>query len=467
MDTAEIRREYRRLAAMFRVRFDSFERKRYANFSHAPNKAMNLNSYLGLIGGSFREIERDDGVHLEPCARDEATRRVSRSDYIITLDADTVVLSDYAIRLVDIMEQPGNEQLAVAQTPYSAFPGAPGLERLAGATTDIQFLTHQGTTYFNATSWVGANALLRCSALHDIASERQEQGHPVKVFIQDKTVIEDTGSTIDLILKGWRLHNYPERLAYSATPADFGALLIQRRRWANGGLIIVPSLLRYAVNGPLTFGKLFEVFLRLYYLTSTTIVSAALLMLFLSRYDDSLISVWLPLAASPYQVLYGYDLSRIGRRWRDLPSIYALNMLLLPVQLGGTLQCLRQIITGRRAPFGRTPKVSGRTAVPLVYLMAEYAVLSFSLYCAAIDVAEHKYFHLAFTTLNSAAFLYGICRFIGLGNTWQDIAAGLAPAWSTLCRIASSLGKLRLRDGPLVTPPAPVLASTALGSERQ
>src|SRR5438034_6621891 len=38
----------------------------------------------------------------------------------------------------------------------------------------------------------------------------------------------------DLIDRGWQLYNYQERLAFSATPPDFGALIVQRRRWANG-----------------------------------------------------------------------------------------------------------------------------------------------------------------------------------------------------------------------------------------
>lgn len=62
-------------------------------------------------------------------------------------------------------------------------------------------------------------------------------------FIQDRTVIEDTESSIDLRRKEWRLYNYPERLSYSATPPDFGSLVIQRGRWANGGLLILPKLL--------------------------------------------------------------------------------------------------------------------------------------------------------------------------------------------------------------------------------
>ena len=33
-------------------------------------------------------------------------------------------------------------------------------------------------------------------------------------FVHDRTVIEDTESSIDLVEKGWTLFNYPERLSY-------------------------------------------------------------------------------------------------------------------------------------------------------------------------------------------------------------------------------------------------------------
>ena len=195
----------------------------------------------------------------------------------MTLDADSVIVPDYALRLVHLAEQAGNERIAVAQTPCSAFPGARGsLERIAGATTDIQYIIHQGFTASGATYWVGANALLRSSALEDIAVTVEERGFAVRVFIQDRTVIEDTDSTVDLIERGWRLYNYPERLAYSATPPDFGALVIQRRRWANGGLIILPKLLRYLARRPLTGPGLAEAFLRVHYLGSITAVNLAL-----------------------------------------------------------------------------------------------------------------------------------------------------------------------------------------------
>src|SRR5439155_63876 len=248
LDRTRLQLEYHRLARRFRVRLGSFERKRYANLSHEPNKAMNLNSYLGLMGACYRELHRADGVHLQ---RAEAGVRFEDAEFVITLDADSMTSPDYALLLIHELRQPGNARVAVAQTPYSSLPARFGtIEYVAGATTDIQYLIHQGFTRYRATYWVGANALLRKAALEDIVVTQMERGFPVKIYIQDRTVIEDTESSIDLIERGWQLYNYPERLAFSATPPDFGALLIQRRRWANGGLIILPKLLRYLARGP-------------------------------------------------------------------------------------------------------------------------------------------------------------------------------------------------------------------------
>src|SRR5208282_3162225 len=238
--------EYRRLAALFAVRLSVFERKRFVNLSHAPNKAMNLNSYIGMLGRNFREVIRSDGLHIEECDRRLAQLRFPQADYLITLDADSLLINCYALRLIHLMEQPGNERIAVAQTPYSAVPGERSLiERAAGAFTDIQYIVHQGYCNYGAAFWVGAIALLRRTALEDICREAGERGFTVKKYIQDRTVIEDTESSLDLVARGWRIFNYMERLAYSATPPDFGALIVQRRRWANGGLLLLPKLLRH------------------------------------------------------------------------------------------------------------------------------------------------------------------------------------------------------------------------------
>ena len=163
----------------------------------------------------------------------------------MTLDADSVLLPEYCLRLVHLLEQQEYQDMAIAQTPYSAFPGsATRLERIAGATTDLQHIVHQGLTYYDATFWVGANAVIRKKALDQIAETSYIGDWEIKQYIKDRTVIEDTESTIDMGIHGWRLFNYPERLSYSATPPDFGSLCIQRRRWANGGLLILSKLHR-------------------------------------------------------------------------------------------------------------------------------------------------------------------------------------------------------------------------------
>src|SRR5260370_11350977 len=241
----ECEQAYRRLASLFHVELSSFERKKYRNLSHEPNKAMNLNSYMALLGKSLQEVQKETGLFLEEVTPSANALPIPDATYLITLQADSLLLPKNAQRLVYLLEQPGNEKIAVEQTPYSPIPKASHLiEIIAGATTDMQYLIHQGFTYYRATFWVGANAVLRKAALEDIRQTTREGDVEITRYIQDRTVIEDTESTLDLREKGWHLHNYPERLDYSATPPDFGTLLIQRRRWANGGTVFLPKLLR-------------------------------------------------------------------------------------------------------------------------------------------------------------------------------------------------------------------------------
>ena len=228
----------------------------------------------------------------------------------------------------------------------------------------MQYLIHQGFTACGATFWVGANALLRKAALDDIVTTELERGHVVRKYLQDWTVIEDTESSVDLILRRWTLHNYPERLSYSATPSDFGSLIIQRRRWANGGLLILPKLLRYLCRGGRWLRRFPEGFMRVHYLTSLTGVNLGVLLIVLYPLEKPLRIGWLPLTALPYYLLYGRDLVLAGYRWIDLFRVYALNLLLIPVNLGGVFKSLQQAVTRRTIPFSRTPKVAGRTTAP-------------------------------------------------------------------------------------------------------
>src|SRR6185295_8322144 len=118
----EIDAAYAQLAARFLAEFDVFERKQYCNLSHEPNKAMNLNSYLGLMGKRVRPVSGQHGVALEETSALTGSRLIPDSPYVLTLDADSLLLPHYAHTLVHLMERPEHVQTAVAQTPYSAIP---------------------------------------------------------------------------------------------------------------------------------------------------------------------------------------------------------------------------------------------------------------------------------------------------------------------------------------------------------
>ena len=178
--------EYRRLVSLFEVEVSSFERKRYANLPHAPNKAMNLNAYLSLMGRRFHERLSPEGRLLEESDPRWASLDVPAADFVIVLDADSLIVPEYSLRLIHFMTRPGHERVAVVQTPYTSVPGAEAaVERVAGATTDVQLMSHQGATRFGAGPWVGASALIRRAALEENAPSQaggvQNEGEPHQV----------------------------------------------------------------------------------------------------------------------------------------------------------------------------------------------------------------------------------------------------------------------------------------------
>ncbi|TQL53214.1 glycosyltransferase family 2 protein [Subtercola boreus] len=438
-----------RLVNIVSVDASVFERKRYETLSHAPNKAMNLNSYLGLLGGRFREQGAGDRLSLvhigeaseaapagESAGAGENGARASSpgilevpdTDYVLTLDADSMLLPEYCLRLVHVLEQPENSRIAVAQTPYSSYRGAPTrLERLAGATTDLQHIVHQGLTAYDATFWVGANAILRRSALEDIRTETIEDGHRIVRFISDRTVIEDTESSIDIALHGWSLLNYPERLSYSATPSDFGSLVIQRRRWADGGLLILPRLheligLRRLQGTPMRWGQRL---LRLNYLGSITWVTLGLIaVLTLYPLNGQLVTVLLLLIVVPYFVEMASDLRYLGYRRLDMVGIYGLNLLLLSVNLVGSIASVAQALTGRKARFVTTPKVSTRVPAPALYIVAPLVVMGGATAVAVRAGFDGAWGTTGFASFTALATAWGIIRLVGVRHAITDLVLG-------------------------------------------
>lgn len=419
---------YRRLVWIFSAELKVFERKKYISLSHESNKAMNLNAYIGLMGGKYKEEETLDGTVLVPTKKSRADLVVPDSEFILTLDADSILLRDYCLRLVYFLQQPDNAHVAVTQTPYSSFRGAPSrIERLSGATTDIQHILHQGMSHYGATFWVGANAVIRKRALEDIVEKEWVGGFEVKRYIQDRTVIEDTESSVDLALHGWKLVNYPERLSYSATPPDFGSLVVQRRRWSNGGLLILPKLWAQ-VSKRRRKGEhvsTTEILLRLNYMASIAWASFGLIFLLAYPYDGRLLSPLVLLAAMPYFIAMASDLKYCRYNYADVIRIYGFNLILLPVNLAGVLKSLQQALTTRKIPFARTPKIKDRTTAALPYVVAPLFIIGFSLFTLWRNIEGQNWGNAAFAGFNAFAATWATLAYIGIDNLFMDIWVGL------------------------------------------
>ena len=237
-------------------------------------------------------------------------------------------------------------------------------------------------TYYGATFWVGANAVIRKRALEDIVEIESAAASRCKRYVQDRTVIEDTESSIDLGAHGWTLQNYPERLSYSATPPDFGSLVVQRRRWANGGLLILPKFFRQVARAQ---GRGEPSARRDRCCGSTTWPRS-----------PGRASAWS--SCSPTRTTAGCSARRAARRAAVLPghgarpqahaatsaptssAIYGFNLVLLPVNLAGVLKSMRAGASRAKIPFARTPKVKNRTAAPWLYVVAPWLIVAFSLF---------------------------------------------------------------------------------------
>jgi cellulose synthase/poly-beta-1,6-N-acetylglucosamine synthase-like glycosyltransferase len=413
-----------RLTWIFGACITSFQRKRFVSLSHEPNKAMNLNSYIGLMGGSYREVPVPGGGLALLRTDSEPDLEITNPDYVLTLDADSLLLPEYCLRIVNLLEQQEHARVAVAQAPYTSFPGAATrLERIAGATTDLQYMVHQGMTHYDATFWVGANAVLRKRAIDDLREISFDGDWTISRYISDHTVIEDTESSIDLGVHGWRLLNYPERLSYSATPPDFGALCIQRQRWANGGLLILPALWRQ-IRVRRQRGerqRLGETFLRINYMASIAWSSIALIFLLGYQFNDQLISPLVLLISVPYFAMMAVDLKRCGYRRSDTFRIYGFNLILLAVNLAGAGASLLQVLIGGRPAFKRTPKVRSRTTPGLTFVLMPYIFVAFSVFTLITDIHRDRWVNAVLAALNATLAAYAIVAYIGLGNSVVDV----------------------------------------------
>jgi hypothetical protein len=208
-----------------------------------------------------------------------------------------------------------------------------------------------------------------------------------------------------------------------------------------------------------------EFFLRLNYLASISWASVGLLLMLFYPFDTDLLSPIAIAAALPYFICMAADLKLTGySRWHVF-AVYGFNLLLLPVNLVGTIESLVQGVGGHKMVFARTPKIHSHTVAPLLFLLPPALMIAWSVRTLIVDIDHERWVHASFAGLNLAATAFGVVVLIGLRTVLVDILANIggfifrperpraetapAPSWASVLYVGSSVPELMERNMPL------------------
>lgn len=153
--------------------------------------------------------------------------------------------------------------------------------------------------------------------------------------------------------------------------------------------------------------------------------SAVLLLLFAYPFDQQLLSPWVIAAAAPYVVSMSQDLKDSRYRRLDVLRIYGFNLILLAVNLAGTLKSIQQGLSNQKIPFARTPKAANRTSSPWPYVLAPYMIISLSALILCLDVRGQNWGNAVFAGVNAFTCSWALVACIGIWPSLQDLALGV------------------------------------------
>lgn len=426
----KIIREFQRLAALFSAEITSFERTRYANLCHAPGRTKSLNSYIGLTGKNFHERLEGSQRYLEEGNYSGTYFHIPDADYFLVLDADTYITPDCTAKLTHYMQQLGEEKIAIIQIPGCPAPNAGVmLQRVAGALMDMRYVMQQGYAQHTAASWTGESGLIRTSALREMARARSEAGLRATRYFNDGYTGEGPGTTLDLLQRGWAVTNYPERLAWTASPSDPAALTARYRRWHDGAFMALPRLFGYLLHKRAGKGASgLAGVLRVHYQTATLTTNLALLsVLSLSSLSipRAFYSAWLGAAVWAYALLLARDLVRAGYPWSDFLRAYAMKLLLIPVSLGGVITSLHKAWTDTKTWLQYRPKRRDRIDDNPAYHLAAYGLLVWWFVQAVIALTAGRWVHGLLVGINAAFLLYAVAGYIGFSVGLDSMQAAV------------------------------------------
>ena len=155
--------------------------------------------------------------------------RISRSEFILLLDADFAPRADMLDEALPHMADPS---VGIVQTPqfFRVLEHQNWLERGAGAVQELFYRNVQTSlSHYDGAICVGTCAVYRRAALDDNGG---------MTLIEHS---EDVHTGFDLYLRGWRLKYVPLALSTGVCPDNVAAYVNQQYRWCSGNMSMLGS----------------------------------------------------------------------------------------------------------------------------------------------------------------------------------------------------------------------------------
>ncbi len=277
----------------------------------------------------------------------------ARGEYLLVLDADFVPDPDLVHRLLPPF---GDPEVGMVQARWDH------LNETENALTRAQALLLDGHFFVEQAGRYRAGVFLNFNGTAGIWRRRclEDAGG-----WQDDTLTEDLDLSYRAQMRGWRMVFLEEVGVGAELPSTAGALRIQQRRWAQGGVQTARKLLPTLLRGPWTLGVKREAAVHLLaHLAHPLTVLLGLLLLpsAVARRAlglDSLLFLDVGLfgaVALPFGLFYARAARARKRPWRRVfPDV--VRTLALGIGLSAPVsRAVLRGLGGRPDPFERTPK---------------------------------------------------------------------------------------------------------------
>ncbi len=182
----------------------------------------------GRLGAVY--ITRQDNTHAKAGNLNNALK-YANGEFVAVLDADFIPQRDFLIKLLVYFK---DENVALAQVPQYYYNITSFQHRLRNVFNKIWHeqqsffdLVLQGRNHWNASFWIGTNAIIRRKALDSAGG-----------FAVD-SVVEDMLTSMFMHSKKWKSVYINTPLAYGLAPSNLSHFLTQRLRWSKGAAQIL------------------------------------------------------------------------------------------------------------------------------------------------------------------------------------------------------------------------------------